>query len=186
MLFNKRLLQLVAAGLLLLFPAALFAAAFRLRDTGTDAIDTLTVESGSAGGLASAGRNVGRIIFQTDNGDSPTATRNKIVAAAEVDMQLDCALFRVQPLGVDRFQIDATGGSTILSVKLRGIEIPVGPDSVVSNGGQTFRRDDAGQNAPLPPCEKPASLSFYGLIALALILAGLAVWMFRKRKMGLA
>jgi hypothetical protein len=185
MVINKRFLQGIAAGLLFLFPASLFAAAFRIGGTGTDAIDTLTVESGNVG-LAAAGRNVGRIIFTTDSLASPTATRDKIVFAAEVSGQLDCALFRVQPLGTDRFQIDATGGSAILSVKLRGIEIPVGPDSVVSNGGQTFRRDDLGQNPPLPPCAKPASLSFYGLLALALLLAGLAVWMFRKRKMGIA
>ncbi len=186
MFFKRRFLQWVAAGLLLLFPSSLFSRALQIGGTGSGAIDTLTVESGSAGGLASAGRNVGRIIFQTAAGDSPTVTRNKIVTAAEVDMQLDCALFRVQPLGDDRFQIDATGGSTILSVKLRGIEIPFGPGAVVSNGGQSFSRDDLGQNAPLPPCEKPASLSFYGLMALALLLAGLAVWMFRKRKIGLA
>jgi hypothetical protein len=186
MFFKKRFLQGVAAGLLLLFPVSLFSAAFRIGGTGAGAIDTLTVESGDSFGLAASGRNVGRIIFQTAPGDSATATRDKIVFAAEADMQLDCVLFRVQPLGTDRFQIDATGGSAILSVKLRGIEIPFAPDSVVSNGGQTFRRDDTGQNQPLPPCDKAASLSLYGLIALALLLAGLAIWMFRKRKMGLA
>ncbi|MGH8004639.1 MAG: hypothetical protein ACRECJ_07950 [Limisphaerales bacterium] len=176
MLFNKRFLQLVAGGLLLLFPASLFAAAAQISGTADrGAIDTLTVEDGASFGKVAG--NVDMIIFQTDSLASAAATRNKIVFVGSA--QLDCRFFRIQSLGVDRFQINVIGG-TITSVKLNGTEIPT-VGGITSKAGQLFRRDDANQNAPLSACGPVPSASFYGLVALVLALAGFVIWLFRRR-----
>jgi hypothetical protein len=93
---------------------------------------------------------------------------------------LDCRFFRIQPLNADRFQINATGGRVVASLKLNGLELT----SDTSKAGQTFTRNDANQNPNLPACGNVPSLSFYGLVVLALLLAGLSVWMFRRKKVG--
>jgi hypothetical protein len=183
MIFKRRFLQWVTAGLLLVFPASLFAAAVRVGGSAQrGAIDTLTV--GDNGFLRSVvAASIDTVIFETDSLASATATRDRIVQAGE--FQLNCKFFRIQKLGADRFQINGTDGRIITSIQLNGIEIPSGfPDS--SKAGQTFQRDDSGQNPPLMRCRKVPSVSFYGLIALALLLAGTAVWMFRKRRVGVA
>ncbi len=177
-MFNRGFLQLVAVGLLLLFPASLFAAAAQISGTaGRRAIDTLTVEDGASFGKVAG--NVDMIIFETDSLASAAVTRNRVVF--EGQQQLDCKLFRIQELGTDRFQINATGGLTIVSIKLNGAEIPGGiGDS--SNAGQVFRRDDANQNPNLLACGAVPSLSFYGLVVVAFILAATAIRLFRRRE----
>lgn len=174
---NKRFLQWVAACLLLLFPALLFGAAFQVSGTaGRDAIDTLTVEDG-AGGAGKIAAHVDMIIFDTDSLASAAATRDRIVLLG--NGQLDCRYFRIQNLGPDRFQVNATNGNIIASVKLNGAEITAFGDS--TNAGQLIQRNDANQNPNLPACTQTPSVSFYGLIVLALLLAGVAHWLSRKR-----
>lgn len=182
MLFNKRSLKWVAAGLFLLFPVSLFAAAFQVGGTAQrGAIDTLTVEDG-AGGAGKVAANVDMIVFNTDSLATAAATRDRIVFLGSA--QLDCRFFRIQSLGSNRFQINSTGGRIIASVKLNGSEITAFGDS--TNAKQVILRDDANQNPNLPACGTVPSFSLYGLIALALLLAGTAVWVFRKRKTKLA
>ncbi|MCI0406641.1 MAG: IPTL-CTERM sorting domain-containing protein [candidate division Zixibacteria bacterium] len=179
MLFNKRLLQLVTAGLLFLFPATVLGAALQVVGTASrGAIDTLTVEDGTTFGKVAA--NVDVIIFNTDSLATAPATRDRIVLLG--NSQLDCRFFRIQPLDADRFQINATGGRVIASLKLNGSEITAFGDS--TNAGQLIQRNDANQNPSLPACSQVPAVSFYGLIALALALGGFVVWMFRKRKTG--
>lgn len=181
MLFNKRFLQVVAVGLLFLFPATLFAALVKVTGTASrDAIDTLTVEDN--GLLGNAAVNVGQIIFQTDSLASATATRNKIVG--EGGNQLNCNLFRISPVSTDQIHINATGGRIITTVRLNGVVLPNGGSGDSSKADQFFSRDDAGQPAPLPACGSVGSvpsLSFYGLIALTLALAGFVIWVLRRR-----
>ena len=178
MLINKRFLQLVAAGLLLLIPAGLFAALLKVGGTAQQgAIDTLTVEDNAAFGKAAA--NMGRIIFNSNPLASAEATRNRVVA--EGVLQLDCKLFRIRRVNVDQFQINATGGRTIPIVRLNGVVLTNGGAADSSKAGQAFSRNDAGEPPPLPPCGPVPSLSFYGLVVLALALAGIVVWMVRRR-----
>lgn len=177
MLFRKRFLTWTAGGVLLLFPASLFGAAFQIGGTaGRKAIDTLTVEDGTVFGKVAG--NVDSLFFETDSLASANATRNRIVF--EGLNQLDCKFFRIQALETDRVQINATGGRILVSLKLNGLELT----SDTSKAGQSFSRNDANQNPNLPACAASPSLTFYGLIVLALLLAGMAVWMFRRRKVG--
>ncbi|HXF49323.1 MAG TPA: IPTL-CTERM sorting domain-containing protein [Verrucomicrobiae bacterium] len=179
MVFRKRFLTWTAGGLLFLFPAGLLGAAFQIGGTaGRKAIDTLTVEDGTVFGKVAG--NVDMIIFETDSLASANATRNRIVF--EGLNQLDCKFFRIQALETDRVQINATGNRILVSLKLNGLELT----SDSSKAGQTFTRNDANQNPSLPACGSASSLSFYGLVVLALLLAGTAVWMFRRRDTKLA
>jgi|GEM_PF-4678626 len=180
---NKRVLQWAAACLLLLFPASLFGAAFQVVGTGGGgAIDTLTVEDGGGAALANAAGNVDVIIFNSDPSAGAAATRDRIVLLGI--SQLDCRFFRIHRLGPDRFQINATGGRFIASVKLNGSEITTLGDT--TNAGQVIKRNDANQNPDLPACGRASSLSFYSLLVLALLLAATSGWMFRRRRVSAA
>lgn len=176
-----RKIPLIVTAFLFIFSTALLATTkvgVKVIGTSTTkAIDTLTLtDNGPSPGEVSAAGTTVRVCISIDSGNSAVATRDAVVN--QVGNQANCTLFRIQALGPDRFEINATGGRNIVSIKMNSLEVL---GSVPSLGGQTYQRDDSSLNPDLPACGKVPALSTYGLIILALLLAGTAVWLFRKR-----
>jgi hypothetical protein len=147
----------------------LAAVVVHIQRTSTGAIDTLTLSDAAFGEVVAT---VDTIEFKTNPGNSPDSTRDKII----VNALLKGVVAEPDPSGPGLVKVRRTStGRNVVSVKLikNGTEflIPNPPDSILSKGGQKF----FVTGAPAP------SLTTYGLIILALLLAGTAVWMFRRR-----
>jgi hypothetical protein len=162
-----------------LFPATLLGAAFQVSgNSSKGAIDTLTMTTNTFNSTSEPAA-VFQVLLHLDSLAPATASRNRMVF--DCRQQLSCEIWSVQGLDTTRVQIDAIG-QTITSIKINSQEVT--PGGVIGLSDVTYRRNDLGQTQPLPSCGKAPSVSFLGLIALALLLAGFSVRLLRRKKVG--
>ncbi len=150
--------------LLLVSAGSLQAAVVKVKGSGTiGAIDTLTLTTSAPGEGAAS---VDTIIFGT--GATAKVTRDSAVinSAGKLDST-----------GLGFFQFRTTNPA-VISIKLNSHEIPFEPSVWTgSNGWQYTRPRDGSAAAKIP------ALTPLGIAALILLLAGVAVWLFRKRNL---